>query len=604
MNIAILQASFPFSNPMRNAARLLDLARGAAEKGAQLCVAPELSISGVLPGDLLLNPHFTEDCRRALHWLADELAQGGPAVLAGSPMPGAPDAGFSEELACLGSSQIERPRVFNCAVLAQGGEVHIVAAQQHLPPLSNHDFARYFTPGWGSGVFTLGNIRFAAVMGYDALAHAMQWKDTAAGAPWSFTAATATQTGEGEHENANPEADPRPASESGVLICITATPFFGQNGYLFTRGLAELADKIQLPVVFANAVSASGGMVFGGGSALFSRTGAIQATAPRFTEDTLWLKAEKEQGLTPLPGMSSETGRIAVRPLHCDAPVTVLKSKEESTFRALQWGLKRYFEDNNFSRVFLGLSGGLDSALCAVIAATALGAEAVCGVLMPSPHTSRESQDWAALLAKNLGIATRIIPIAQLMAAFDDALAESFAGREKGVAEENLQARIRGTLLMAMSNKFGGMVICPGNKSELAVGYSTLYGDSVGALAVIGDVYKSDAYALANWYNEYAGKEVIPAGIINRPPTAELSPGQRDTDSLPPYHILDAILRQYIEEGLSPGEIRVKGADDALVAKVIRMVRCAEFKRRQSPPVIEVSVRPFGHNWRMPLSAD
>lgn len=598
MNIAILQASFPFTTPMRNAMRLLDLVRGAAEKGAMLCIAPELAISSALPQDLLFDPHFAEDCRLALQWLARELGREGPAVLVGSPMPGGPILGPSE-LVSRNSGQLERPTVFNCAALVQGGEVHIAAAQQHLPPMSNHDFARYFASGWGSGTFTLDGIRFAAVMGYDALAHTLKWNDTASGAPWSFNDSMAGGTSQtGEKINDAPEDKP------GVLLCITATPFFGQEGYLFSRGMAELADKIGLPIIFVNAVSAAGGMVFGGGSALFSRTGAIQAKALRFAEDTLWLKAEKECALTPLPGMSAETGRIAVRPLHCDLAAPVLKSKEEITFKALQWGLKRYFEDNGFSRVFLGLSGGLDSAMCAAIAATALGPDTVCGVLMPSPHTSQESLDLAALLAENLGIATHTIPIAPLMAAFDDALAQPFAGREKGVTEENLQARIRGTLLMALSNKLGGMVICPGNKSELAVGYSTLYGDSVGALAVIGDVYKSDLYELAKWYNDYTGREVIPAGIIRRPPTAELRPGQRDTDSLPPYHILDAVLRQYIEEGRSAGEIRVRGADDALVAKVIRMMRCAEFKRHQAPPVIEVSVRPFGHNWRMPLSAE
>ncbi len=598
MNIALLQASFPFTNPMRNAMRLLDLVRGAAEKDAALCIAPELTISGALPQDLLFNAHFAEDCRLALQWLAEELGREGPAVLVGSPMPGGPALDLAE-LVSRNSGQLERSVLLNCAVLHLGGEVRVAAAQQNLPPLSNHDFARYFTPGWGSGTFVLGGMRFAAVMGYDALAHALQWDDTASGTPWRFADAATVEAAQSEEKN-----DDSSEGKPGALLCITATPFFGQEGYLFSRGMAELAGKIGLPILFVNAVSAAGGMIFGGGSALFSRTGAIQAKAPLFAEDVLWLKAEKECGLAPLPGMSAETGRIAVRPLHCDLSAPVLKSKEEITFKALQWGLKRYFEDNVFSQVFLGLSGGLDSAVCATIAATALGPEAVCGVLMPSPHTSRESLDLAALLADNLGIATHTIPIAPLMTAFDDALAGPFSGREKGVAEENLQARIRGALLMALSNKLGGMVICPGNKSELAVGYSTLYGDSVGALALIGDVYKSDVYELAKWYNEYTGREIIPAGIIRRPPTAELRPGQRDTDSLPPYHILDAVLRQYIEEGRSIGEIRVRGADAALVAKIIRMVRCAEFKRHQAPPVIEVSVRPFGHNWRMPLSAE
>lgn len=603
MKIAILQASFPFTTPKRNAARLLDLARDAGEKGADLCIAPELALSGVLPRDLLLNHHFAHDCRLALQWLAEELGASGPAVLAGSPMLSCPRGGPTD-LICRSLEAGDGDALLNCAVLIEQGEMTIVAAQKYLPVISAHDYTRYFTAGWGSRPFMFRGLCFAAVLGCDTLAQPLQGEEaTNERALWSMKLNT--------QPNLTPETLSPPensldhvedVSTPGALLCLAAVPFSGQGGYLFTRGLAEFAGKFDLPVIFANAASAAEGLIFGGGSALFSRTGVIQAKAGQFSEEIFWLKAEKEQGLAPLPGMSVETGRIAVRPLD-DAPGPAFKSKEEITFAALQWGLKCYFKDSGFTRVFLGLSGGLDSALCAVIAAAALGPQAVCGVLMPSPHTSQESLDLALSLADNLGIATQTFPIVPLMNGFDSALEEAFEGRGRDVTEENLQARIRGTLLMALSNKLGGMVICPGNKSELSVGYSTLYGDSVGALALIGDVYKSDIYDLAVWCNAQ-GREVIPEGIITRPPTAELSPGQCDADVLPPYPVLDAILRQYIEEGRSAGEIRVKGADEKLVAQVIRMVRCAEFKRRQAPPVVAVSARPFGSIRRMPLLAE
>ncbi len=571
-----------------------------------MCLAPELSISGVLPRDLLLNHHFAHECRMAVQWLADELGTGGPAVLLGSPMPGNA-SGEQTEAPRDFSGEGGRDALFNCAVFIDQGRARILAAQKHLPPLSCHDYARYFASGGGSGIFMLDDICFAVIMGQDVLAQARHWSGGSGGGVGEsvclpdvpLRAETLKPFYKSWEGMAEATEEPKP----GVLLCLGALPFFGQGGYLCTRALAEIAGRTEMSVVFVNAASAAGGTVFGGGSALLCRTGVIQARAGRFVEDVLWLKVEREKGLAPLPGMSAETGRIAVRSLY-DVAEPAFKSKEKTTFNALQWGLKRFFAANGFNRVFLGLSGGLDSALCAVIAATALGPEAVCGVLMPSPHTSRESTDWALLLAKNLGIATRTIPIGPLMNSFDKALAEPFADLPKGVAEENLQARIRGTLLMALANKLGGMVICPGNKSELAVGYSTLYGDSVGALALIGDVYKTEVCALAEWFIQHAGRDGIPAGIIERPPTAELCPGQKDTDTLPPYPLLDAVLRQYIEEGRTAEEIRVKDADARLVAKVIKMVRCAEFKRRQAPPVVEVGARPFGSEWRMPLGAE
>lgn len=609
MNIAVLQTSFVANAPLRNAAHLLDLARQAGEQGASLCLAPELSLSGVLPRDLLRNHHFAHECRLAAQWLAQELGPHGPALLVGAPLPGSylgGGQGAQPELALKPAEDNDHNALFNCAVLLERGKVSIIAAQKHLPAESSQDYARYFTPGGGSGCFALDGLCFTVMLGQDALAQARHWRevtpleDGRAFLPPPLSGGPDLKGSRKASENPALGAD-EPAP--GVLICLAAMPFFGQSGYLGTRALAEVAGHLDLPVVFVNAATSTGGVIFGGGSTLFCRTGVIQARAKAFAEDTLWLNVEREKGLTPLPGMSADTGRMTVRPIY-EPGNTTLKSKDEAVFNALQWGLKRFFERNGFKRVFLGLSGGLDSALCAVVAATALGPDAVCGVLMPSPHTSQKSIDLALHLAKNLGITTRTLPISPLMSAFNKALSDVFADLPRGVAEENLQARIRGALLMAMANKLEGMVICPANKSELAVGYSTLYGDSVGALALLGDVYKTDVYALAEWYNRQAGRDVIPEGIITRPPTAELSPGQLDTDVLPPYPLLDDVLRQYIEEGRTAADIKVKGADGQLIAKIIKMIRCAEFKRHQSPPVLEVGTRPFGAEWRMPLEKD
>lgn len=626
MYIAVIQASFPFADPMRNAARLLELAHLAESDGAALCIAPEFAVSGVLPRDLLLDHHFAEKCRLAMSWLAEQLGPEGPSLLVGSPLVSnpkgeRPDMRYARR-------KDDRAGLLNCAVLIEKGETRVIAAQRHLLPSDGYDFARYFSPGWGGGFFTLREMNFAVVTGHDVVACATRGEDylksllrdsfavkKEGGDTWVGARYPAPE-GEGApaaypqdvfpggfdpqlDAAVQPNAPESPTADA--VLCIAAMPFSGRGGYLLNRALAELAGKAGLPVIFANAVSAAGGTLFDGGSLLLSCTGTIEASAKHFEEEIFPLKAELENAPALVPGIPGPA-RALIRPVRDrDIPLHAHVAKEETLFKALQWGLKRYVEDNGFKRVFLGLSGGLDSAMCAAIAAESLGPRAVCGVLMPSPHTSKESMDLAQSLVKNLDIDSQTIPIEGLMTEFDAALADSFAGLPKGVAEENLQARIRGALLMALSNKLGGIVICPGNKSELAVGYSTLYGDSAGALALIGDVYKSDIYELAKWYNERADREIIPGGIITRPPTAELCPGQLDTDCLPPYPILDAVLRQYIEEGHTSGDIRVSDADAALVAKVVKMVRSAEFKRRQAPPVLEVSMRPFGPNWRMPL---
>jgi NAD+ synthase (glutamine-hydrolysing) len=302
------------------------------------------------------------------------------------------------------------------------------------------------------------------------------------------------------------------------------------------------------------------------------------------------------------PAVAGEKGAVATlqRPALAPRPARVELSDEAEVYAALTLGVRDYVRKNGFTRVVLGLSGGIDSALTACIAVDALGAGNVEGVSMPSPYTSPDSQRDAEALAKALGMRLQTIPIANMMQAFDGALAAPFKGRAADTTEENLQARIRGNTLMALSNKFGWLVLTTGNKSETSVGYSTLYGDTAGGFAVLKDVYKTQVYALSRWRN--AGGAVIPENTLTRAPSAELKPGQTDQDTLPPYEALDAILRQYVEEDRSIAEIARLGHDEALVRRVARMVDLAEYKRRQSPPGIKITPRAFGKDRRLPIT--
>jgi NAD+ synthase (glutamine-hydrolysing) len=363
-----------------------------------------------------------------------------------------------------------------------------------------------------------------------------------------------------------------------VLLNLSASPFSAGKQRVREDMLGVLARSHGVHVAYVNQVGGNDDLIFDGRSVVLDPKGRVVARAKAFAEDVVVvdLDAHDPAAIAPAPG------------------------DEEEIFRALVLGTADYARKCGFREVLLGLSGGIDSALTAAIAAEALGADRVLGVLMPSPFSSQGSIDDALALAANLGIRTRTLPIAGVMDAFEATLAEAFAGRPKDVTEENIQARARGNLLMALSNKFGALLLTTGNKSELAVGYCTLYGDMSGGLAVIADLPKTRVYDVAAWLNR--DREIIPRATITKAPSAELRPNQTDQDSLPPYDVLDAILERHVERYQSEAEIVAAGFDQATVRRVLRLVRTAEFKRRQAAPGLRISERAFGTGWRMPVA--
>lgn len=549
MKIALLQAFFKTGDPAYNAEVLLKLTREAARRGAEFCIAPELAICGPMPKDLLLRKEFVEACRVALANLATEL-KGSAALLLGSPM----------------FNPVPRGRpAHNCAVLIKDGKVRIASRKVLLANEDVVDEHRYFEPGMASGVFDLSGWRFAVVMADDTVNDPSLFNNT----------------------NSVSEGDPVAECLGGgadALICLGALPFSAHRISLQKNILAGLAARYRIPSIFVNHVGAVDGNVFPGASAAFDHTGAPLAAAELFSEETVMLDLAAEKGQL----LGSE------------------ESEQSLLWRALVLGVQRYVEDSDFKQVVLGLSGGIDSALVAAIAARAIGPKNVTGVLMPSPYTSTQSTNDAIELSHELGINYLTIPITPLMQAYAEALSAAFKGLPAGgdTTQENIQARIRGNLLMALANKNDALLLCTSNKSELAVGFGTLYGDMSGALAVLGDLYKTEVFELTRWYNKKHKKKLIPAAILEREPSAELKPDQKDSDVLPPYEILDVILESYIEKGLPASKINVPGVSAATVRQVLSLLDKAEFKRAQAPPVIRVSDRGFGFGWRRPLGGN
>ena len=544
MKIALLQSFYKNGDIEHNTRKLLTLTREAARKGADLCVAPELAICGPMPRDLLLGSDFIHASRAALADLAKELKTSIPLLL-GSPM--------------LNPVPIGRP-AHNCAVLLNKGELRIISRKVLLSSSDVFDEHRYFEPGMQSGVFDLNGWRIAVVMAEDT-----------SNDPSLFQRAP-TNEGDPVAECLTGGAD--------ALVCLGAMPFAAHHIERQENTLASIAARYRIPTVFVNHVGAVDGNVFAGMSSSFDHTGNMVGLGSFFEEETVMLDLALQEGRTQIP---------------LNDPMPLL-------WRALKLGTRHFVHDNGFDKVFLGLSGGLDSALVAAIARDALGRNNVTGVFMPSPYTSKESIADARKLAANLGIRFVEIPIQDVMSAYEFILADQFKGKPADVTEENIQARIRANILMALANKERALLLNTSNKSELAVGYGTIYGDLAGALSVIGDVYKTKVCELAAWYNSEQRNETIPVSIIQKEPSAELRPGQKDSDSLPPYEILDAVLECYIEKNEPLNGIYVSGASSALVGEIIDMVRKAEFKRTQAAPVIRVSVRGFGSGWRMPIS--
>jgi NAD+ synthase/NAD+ synthase (glutamine-hydrolysing) len=544
MKIALLQINPIVGDLAGNARLIADAVRAAGRAGADLAVTPELALVGYLPRDLLLSDGFVRRSWDVIADLASELV-GQPPVLVGLAEPNPSDEG--------------RP-LFNTAVLLRGGRLDQRFRKALLPTYDVFDEDRYFEPYRGPQLLELGGLCIGVSICEDV------WNDR------DFWAR--------RRYHHDPVEELIRAGAQAV-VNLSASPFSVGKHARREAMLRSMARKHRVPVVYVNQFGGNDDLVFDGRSCAFDAAGEPIARGRAFEADVLVCDIAQGAPIGPPPDMPPEA----------------------EIWHALVLGTRDYASKCGFERAVLGLSGGVDSALTAAIAAEALGADRVLGVLMPSPFSSRGSIDDSLALAAELGIETLTLPIAPAMAVMEQTLAPAFAGSARDVTEENIQARIRGNLLMALSNKRGALLLTTGNKSELSVGYCTLYGDMSGGLGVIADVPKTMVYRVSRWLNDTRGRAIIPEPILTKAPSAELRPDQTDQDSLPPYDVLDDILQRHIEQHQPAGEIVAAGFDPATVRRVLRLVRGAEFKRKQAAPGLKVTDRAFGTGWRMPIAA-
>jgi NAD+ synthase (glutamine-hydrolysing) len=560
MRLALAQINPLVGDLSGNAALLLAACRTAHTQSAELVVAPELALWGYPPRDLLLLPALRRRQVEALDQLAAELPSGLALLLGVSEA--APDH--------------QQPDLFNAAALVQASGWRVVARKRLLPSYDVFDERRYFRPGDQPGLLELEHGGRRWRLGINICEDLWVEEEL-----------------HGQRLRGGDPVGELQALRPDLLLNLSASPFAQGKAQLRRRLAAAAAARLGCPVVYVNQVGGNDELVFDGGSFVVAATGAMRLQLAWAEPDLqVWDTALDPAGTTiPLP------------------------DPEDLLLRTLVLGLRDYARKCGFRRALLGLSGGIDSALVAVLAAAALGPGNVQALLMPSPWSSAGSIEDSLALAQRLGIATGTVPIAALMAGFDAALNEPLAGPPAGLTAENLQSRIRGTLLMALANQQGQLLLSTGNKSELAVGYCTLYGDMNGGLAVIGDLYKTSVFRLCAWIDSPAAAacrqalglpaegELVGGAIREKPPSAELRPDQRDSDSLPDYDQLDPLLKALIEEQRSPEEMIATGTDAALAERVQGLLRRAEFKRRQAAPLLKVSNRAFGSGWRMPIAA-
>lgn len=537
-----------------NLAKVEEFLARAEEAGCDVVAFPELTLSGYPPEDLVLKAGFVAENRAALEKVAAR--SGRCAVIVGFV-----DVA-SEQV--IERSSAQPPRLYNAAALCADGSVIGVYHKQLLPNYSVFDEARYFAAGHNDT--TLYEV---------------------AGVAMSISICEDIWVADG------PLAQSR-AAGSQLCININGSPFDRTKSGVRERTVVDRARETQMPIVYVNQVCGQDELVFDGGSLVVDAGGSVIARAPHFAEALLVVDVPVET--------ATNTSTPKTKPQRAPSLVEPIGDELDCVLAALVLGTRDYVLKNGFTDVVIGLSGGIDSAVVAAIAVEALGAEHVHGVSMPSRYSSEGSRSDAASLAKNLGIDMQTIPIEPAFAAYLEMTKDAFAGRQSDLTEENLQSRVRGTTLMALSNKFGWMVLTTGNKSELAVGYFTMYGDSVGGFAVIKDIFKTDVYALSHRVNERAGHEVIPAATLTKPPSAELRPDQRDDQSLPDYAVLDAVLALYVEQDRTAAEIIALGHDETLVRRIVRLVDNNEYKRRQLPPGVRVTSKAFGKDRRLPIT--
>jgi NAD+ synthetase len=543
MKIALAQINTTVGDFASNAAKIRDFSLRAVAEGADLVVFPELTITGYPPMDLLDKPSFIARNLETLDEIAAFTATIGAGIIIGFVAENPEDFG--------------KP-LFNAAALIEGGEVRAIRYKSLLPTYDVFDEGRYFQPAETRSTVPFRNTRLGLHICEDAWNSRDFWE-------------THLYDLDPVAELAQQQAD--------ILVNISGSPFYRGKGKVRREMMAEYAKRFGVPVVLVNQIGGNDSLVFDGRSFALNAQGEVVAECRAFAEDLVVVDTEN----WPAPFHPAETDEIA------------------EIHDALVLGVRDYLAKCGFKRAVIGLSGGIDSAVTAAIAVRAIGKENVRGVAMPSAYSSEHSLDDAAALAKNLDIAYHVVPIVPGVDAFKTMLADAFTGRAEDVTEENVQARLRGVTLMAFSNKFGDIVLTTGNKSELAVGYCTIYGDMCGGLAVISDLPKTDVYRLAAYMNRDG--EVIPNNTIVKPPSAELRPGQTDQDSLPPYDVLDAILERYVEQHQSVEEIAAAGFAPDTVAFVTRLVNRNEYKRQQAAPGIKVTSKAFGRGRRVPIAA-
>ena len=542
MKIALAQINPTVGNFTANIEKIVAASRRAAAQGARLTVFSELAICGYPPADFLEKPSFLARCRQAVDELAEATGQMSTAVLAGVALAAAPETG--------------KPAV-NAAVLLDGGRLLLEQHKRLLPFYDVFDEQRYFAPSKPQKVVELDGIRLAITICEDA------WNDKDF---WPRRLYTIDPMEELMRQ------------QPALHINLSSSPFWHGKRALRREMLAAIARRDGVPVLMSNQVGGNDSLIFDGSSLALNAQGEPIAQAASFREDL-----------------------VIVDPFNAPAISLPEEDETEAAYRALVLGTRDYVLKCGFRKVLVGLSGGIDSALVATVAKDALGAKNVLAIGMPSAYSSAGSIDDSRQLAANLGIRYEVIGIGGLFDAYTGALAPLFAGAKADTTEENIQSRIRGALLMALSNKFSALVLTTGNKSEMAVGYCTLYGDMVGALAVIGDLVKTRVYAVCRWLNRDG--EVIPRAILDKPPSAELRPDQKDTDSLPPYEVLDPILEAYVERYETPESIaRANGFPLELVQQVVALVERSEYKRQQAAPVLKVTSKSFGMGRRFPIA--
>ncbi len=563
LRVATCQINTVMGDIDGNVAQIFDVLEELETQDVDVAVFPEMTVCGYPPEDLVLKPGFVEDCMEAAQKVAARTGQ--TAVVFGS-VEGGRD-------------------IFNTAYLAMEGQIQTTYHKRLLPNYAVFDERRYFTPGTAPlELLEIKGVKVGLAICEDI---------------WSPTGPLLDLSSGGAEVVMVPNGSPYRMGKA-----------LGRDVMISSRA----ADN-SCAIVYVNQVGGQDELMFDGGSVIFDHEGQMVARAPQFVEHTciadLDIKpAYRKRRLDPR-GQELPTPALPVKVLSSHAPVTTPPIRPEiaepmdpleEVWEALVVGTRDYVRKNGFSEVGVALSGGIDSTAVVALAVDALGADKVHAVLMPSRFSSDHSVSDAELLCNNLGVEHRTIPIEPAHASMLQMLAPSFEGLEEDTTEENLQSRIRGVMMMGLSNKLGWLILTTGNKSEVSVGYSTLYGDTAGGYAVIKDIYKTKLYEMCRWRNMKAGREIIPENVITKPPSAELRPDQRDDQSLPPYEVLDAILYGYVEQDLTATELIAAGHDEAIVRRIVRLVDIAEYKRRQSPPGIRVSTKAFGRDRRMPIT--